>query len=168
MDWCLADSRTFIFAQLFPYKSVPIFVLYMERIVKKDLGKVLDEWWVGQVVMPNGESLIELQDRAWESLEEIIKEDKNVIVVSHNFTIMTLLCKIQKMDLKDFRSLRIDIAPKTVIEFVNNEAVIRLYNDVSHLCEMNMVWKKDRIIKMGGCDRWLSPAVNFIKKNNWL
>ncbi|MDY6864831.1 MAG: histidine phosphatase family protein, partial [Halobacteriota archaeon] len=101
-------------------------------------SKFLKRWVEdpASVIIPNGESLIELQSRAWESLKEIIHEDKNTIVVSHNFTIMALLCKIKEMDLKDIRSHRIDNASKTVIEFEDKKPVLISTNDVSHLCEM--------------------------------
>ena len=47
INWCLTDSKTPISAQLAPYKSVPIFDLYMEWIVKNDLYLVMDgDGWV--------------------------------------------------------------------------------------------------------------------------
>ncbi|MDY6959669.1 MAG: histidine phosphatase family protein [Halobacteriota archaeon] len=104
----------------------------------KNHSKFLKRWMEDptSVIMPNGESLIELQNRAWNSFQEIRREEKNAIVVSHNFTIMALLCKIKEMDLKDIRNHRIDNASKTVIQFEDKKPILVLTNDVSHLCEM--------------------------------
>jgi broad specificity phosphatase PhoE len=48
-------------------------------------------------------------------------------------TIMTILCKIQNLDLSHARELRVDVASKTVVEFDNGKGVISIFNDTSHL-----------------------------------
>ena len=83
--------------------------------------------------MPNGESIIELQERAWNVIEEIIMRDDNVLVVSHNFTIAAILCKIRCADLSQFRNFCVETASKTIIHFMNGVGKIELFNDRSHL-----------------------------------
>ena len=85
------------------------------------------------VVMPNGESLEELQTRAWGVIEEIIEQSKNTLVVSHNFTITTILCKFKKISPSKFRNLRVDVASKTFVEISDDGAVVKLLNDTCHL-----------------------------------
>ena len=95
----------------------------------------LKQWFLdpASVAMPNGESLQELQKRAWSAIEKIIGTTENSLVVSHSMTIMTILCKIQNLDLSHARELRVDVASKTVVEFDNGKGVISLFNDTSHL-----------------------------------
>jgi len=85
------------------------------------------------VKMPNGESLAELQKRAWSATEEIISKSQNALVVSHNFTIAAILCRLRNISLSEFRSTCVDTASKTVVRLANNEAIIDLLNDRSHL-----------------------------------
>jgi broad specificity phosphatase PhoE len=85
------------------------------------------------VKMPNGESLAELQERAWQPIQKIIAGEKNVLVVSHNFTIAAILCRLRKINLAEFRSTCVDNASKTLIRIQSGEAHIELINDLSHL-----------------------------------
>ena len=88
--------------------------------------------------MPNGESFIEVQERAWNAIEEIIMQDENVLVVSHNFTIAAILCKIKRVDLSQFRNSCVETASKTIVQFTNGVGKIGLFNDRSHLDEYDL------------------------------
>jgi broad specificity phosphatase PhoE len=83
--------------------------------------------------MPNGESLLELQQRAWRVVEKIISGSENALIVSHNFTIAAILCRLRNISLSEFRSTCVDTASKTIVRFQNGEAAIDLLNDRSHL-----------------------------------
>ena len=85
--------------------------------------------------MPNGESIIELQERAWNAIGDIILEAENALVVSHNFTIAAILCKIKCVDLSQFRNFCVETASKTIVQFTNGVGEIGLFNDRSHLDE---------------------------------
>jgi len=85
--------------------------------------------------MPNGESIIELQERAWNAIEDIIIQAENALVVSHNFTIAAILCKIKCVDLSQFRNFCVETASKTIVQFTNGVGEIGLFNDRSHLDE---------------------------------
>ena len=85
------------------------------------------------VRMPNGESFTELQYRAWKVIEDIIVKSDNALVVSHNFTIASILCKIKNISLSEFRSVHVDTASKTIVRFQNGAASIELLNDRSHI-----------------------------------
>jgi broad specificity phosphatase PhoE len=88
--------------------------------------------------MPNGESFIEVQERAWNAIEDIIIRDENALVVSHNFTIAAILCKIKCVDLSQFRNSCVDTASKTIVHFTNGVGTIGLFNDRSHLDEYDL------------------------------
>lgn len=88
------------------------------------------------IVMPNGESLHDLQRRAWGAIEGITKSARNAIVVTHNMTIRTILCKIQSLDMLHIRKMHIDLASKTFVEFRFGKGAIVVLNDTSHLKEL--------------------------------
>jgi broad specificity phosphatase PhoE len=85
------------------------------------------------VTMPNGESFMEVQDRAWRVVEDIIRKEETALIVSHNFTIAALLCKIRNISLSEFRSTCVDTASRTVIHFNEDPPGIVLFHDRSHL-----------------------------------
>lgn len=85
------------------------------------------------VAMPNGESFIGLQNRAWSVVLSIIDKTENALIVSHNFTIAAILCKIQNISLDQFKKVCVDTASKTVVSFQNGSASIDVLNDRTHL-----------------------------------
>ena len=97
----------------------------------------LNKWIAdpASVTMPNGESLDQLQQRAWRAIETIINQEKNALVVAHNFTIAAILCKIRKISLSEFRTTCVGTASKTIVHIQNDDAVIEALNDRSHLLE---------------------------------
>lgn len=85
------------------------------------------------VRIPHGESLTEVQIRAWQPIEKIINGGKNALVVAHNFTIAAILCRFRNISLSEFRAACVDTASKTVIRIRNGETRIEAINDRSHL-----------------------------------
>jgi len=85
------------------------------------------------VTMPNGETLHELQVRAWRAIERIISGSKNAVVVSHNFTIMAIMCKMRDMHLSKMRKTGVEVASKTCVEIDGTTKKIIVFNDISHL-----------------------------------
>jgi broad specificity phosphatase PhoE len=95
----------------------------------------LKEWVAnpGLVRMPNGETLSELQERAWQVMESILGKLENALVVSHNFTIATILCKIRNIDFSQFRNACVDVASKTLIDCRDGQLYLETLNDTGHL-----------------------------------
>jgi len=92
--------------------------------------------WIAEpssVRMPNGETLEELQNRAWTRIEKIIAKRENTLVVSHNFTIAATLCRLRNISLAEFRSTCVGNASKTTVLIQNNETRIVALDDRSHL-----------------------------------
>mgnify|MGYP001225534790 FL=1 len=85
------------------------------------------------VTMPNGESLAGLQKRAWSVVANIIDKTEDALIVSHNFTIAAILCRIQNISLSQFRKVCVGTASKTVVSFQNGSASIDVLNDRTHL-----------------------------------
>jgi broad specificity phosphatase PhoE len=105
------------------------------RELMNDQKEFLKKWITNpaSVKMPNGESLIEVQNRAWCAVEKIIGGGKNTLIVSHNFTIAAILCRLREISLDEFRRSCVDTASKTIVRLENNKTIIDPFNDRSHL-----------------------------------
>ncbi|TAK36894.1 MAG: histidine phosphatase family protein [Chloroflexota bacterium] len=87
------------------------------------------------VRMPGGETLEELQHRAWRAILRIVERhpEGSVLVASHNLTNHTILCKITGCHLNEFREIKQDSACLNVIEWRENGPELALANDTRHL-----------------------------------
>ena len=85
---------------------------------------------------PGGESMKELQARAWRAVESIRDRHPGemVVAVSHNLAITALLCRILDMDLNTMRRLRQHNAAINLIEYTpERDWGVVMMNVVSHL-----------------------------------
>lgn len=95
--------------------------------------------WMGpgaaRVPMPGGESLEQVQARAWAAVERLAAAhpDDTIAAVSHNFVILSLLCRAMDIDLARFRTLRQDVAAYSVLDLTPRGISIRLLNGTCHL-----------------------------------
>jgi broad specificity phosphatase PhoE len=85
------------------------------------------------VEMPNGESITQLTGRAWRAMETIIDKGENALIVSHNFIIAAIICRIKNIKLNEFLTACVGNASKTVVKFQNGGFFIETFNDLSHL-----------------------------------
>jgi len=85
------------------------------------------------VRMPGGESLHEIQERAWKVVAGILKKSQNALIVSHNFTLAAIICKMNNVSLSKFRSVSVDLASKTIFNIVDGSTQLELLNGRSHL-----------------------------------
>jgi probable phosphoglycerate mutase len=85
--------------------------------------------------MPGGETLREVQDRAWEAVERMraAHPDGEVVAVTHNFVILTLACRALDLPLAGFRRLRQALASKTVLDVRDSGSTLLQLNDNAHL-----------------------------------
>ncbi|MDD2422496.1 MAG: histidine phosphatase family protein [Heliobacteriaceae bacterium] len=102
---------------------------------------ILRAWRVDptDVKLPGGETMATLQARVWQAVQEIVAgyRHRQVVVVSHNLAILSVLCKVLGLPLKRFRRLRQDVAARTVVEFEPEGPVLTALNDRSHLSGEN-------------------------------
>lgn len=105
------------------------------REMRKRYASFLSRWVVdpGPLVIPGGESLVDLQQRAWPAIEQIIAVSRNTLVVSHNFTIAVILCRLQSLRLASLRDVTVEVASKTYVSVDGPRRTIFLFNDTSHL-----------------------------------
>lgn len=118
----------------------------MEHLTRDELRERHPEFlrdWISDAAdarMPGGETLTEVQARAWGAIERIHAEHAgaadgaSVAVVTHNFVILTLMCRALGLPLKGFRRLRAGIASRTVIDInAAGDCRVLQMNDLAHL-----------------------------------
>ena len=93
-----------------------------------------------EVAMPNGETISQLQNRAWEVIQRIEHShagDAGVVVVSHNFTIRTIICAILEIPLHNFHRMSLGLGSLCTFESDGNGRRLTTYNCNSHLSPEN-------------------------------
>ncbi len=95
-------------------------------------------WLSGEAAdarMPAGETLREVQTRAWAAIERMRAEhaDAEIAAVTHNFVILTVVCRALNLPLSEFRRVRHGLASRTVIEIRDGSATLLQLNDDAHL-----------------------------------
>ena len=90
------------------------------------------------LAMPGGESLKEVQERAVDTLERISKPYDpgcTLLICSHNFVIVSLLCHASKTSLDQFREMRQETASLNIFYKDGNHFHVETVNDQRHLQE---------------------------------
>jgi len=133
------------------HPSVPLYE--EEGLVEMDLGEfegIEGPRWAAQyaefrtawkqnpasVRMPGGESLHEVQARAMSALERITGSyppESTLVLCSHNFVILTILCHALDIPLDRFRELRQGTAALNVLYKQGERYRADVVNDRSHL-----------------------------------
>ncbi len=83
---------------------------------------------------PNGECLEEVQARAIKALDDIVSRygsDSTLLICSHNFVILSILCKAKGISLNQFRTLRQDTAAFSVIRKSGDQYTVEIMNEGS-------------------------------------
>src|SRR5262245_15088222 len=117
----------------------------MEHLTRDQLRRQYPDFlrlWLGADVatarMPGGETLAEVQERGWAALERIAARHGNpdggdVVVVTHNFVLLTIACRALGLPTGQFRRLKASIASKGVLEMTGPDATLISWNDTAHL-----------------------------------
>ncbi len=64
-----------------------------------------------ELLIPGGERLIDVEKRAWKGMERIMQSHlshETVVVATHQFPIVAILCRITGTPLNDYRSFHVD------------------------------------------------------------
>ena len=100
--------------------------------------QVYDAWRdnPADVSMPSGESLAQLQDRAWHAfleLEAAHDDGDTLILVSHNFAIRTIVCKLLGVPLANFHKMVLSLSSICAIDSGQWGRRLVSYNSTGHL-----------------------------------
>ena len=91
--------------------------------------------------MPNGESLVQLRERAWRVILDIERKhssEDSVVVISHNFAIRSIIGELLGQPLEFFHRMSLNLA--SVCTFDSDDRGRRLtgYNSTGHLSSENL------------------------------
>jgi broad specificity phosphatase PhoE len=106
-------------------------------------SQFLMQWWQdgGAMKLPNGESLVELQQRAWKAVECLLErhrtspehnKDATAVVVSHYFVILAIILKALNLPLDCFTKFKVDLGGVSLLEFRDYGARLVTFNDTSY------------------------------------
>ena len=105
--------------------------------MRKDHAEVWNAWRKepSQVVFPGGESIEQLQERAWRAIEDIERShrEEKVVAVSHNFAIRAILCRFLGLPLSRFHMLRVDLGSISILQTRSGARHVVTINDKCHL-----------------------------------
>jgi len=109
----------------------------MAADVRNNYPELMSQWLEepSQIRMPGGESLVELQERVWQAFTrlDVSEKEEHVVVFSHGFAIISLLCRVLGMELDSFRRLWIDPTGVSRLEYQRDKWIVRYVNDTGHL-----------------------------------
>ena len=106
-------------------------------------SQFLMQWWQdrGTMKLPNGESLVELQQRAWKVIESLLErhktspehsKDATVVVVSHYFVTLVIILKALDLPLDFFTKFKLDLGGVSILEFRDYGVRLLTFNDTSY------------------------------------
>lgn len=105
--------------------------------IREKYSDVLEHWRKDPetLQLPGGESLKGVQQRALDAIADIKNRfgSQNIVIVSHNMVIGTLLCSFTGSSLKKLRDYIVEEASKSVVEIYGDRFVIISLNDIDHL-----------------------------------
>ena len=139
-------------------KTVGLTVTPDPGLMELDLGQVegisgqqmRDEWpqlhqvWSDSpetVAMPGGESLVQLENRAWASfsrVEQAHKDGDNIVIVSHNFAIRAICGKLLGIPLSHFHRTYLNLSSVCIFDRGRMGWRLLKYNSTGHLAPDNL------------------------------
>jgi broad specificity phosphatase PhoE len=81
--------------------------------IKQNYSEFLARWRSepAEIQVPGGEKLTDVAARAWQGVNQIAErhsEARSIIVVSHNFPILGIVCRVTGTHLNNYRSFHLD------------------------------------------------------------
>jgi broad specificity phosphatase PhoE len=81
--------------------------------IKESYSEFIQKWRTepAEVQVPGGETLADVAERAWKGLNRIVQRhsaDESIAVVSHNFPILSIVCRVTGTPLNRYRAFHVD------------------------------------------------------------
>lgn len=90
--------------------------------IKSLHGEFLIRWRSepAEICVPGGERLADVAERAWKGLNEIVQRHEDaerLLIVSHNFPILGIVCRISGTHLNNYRTFHLDPCGVTRLDY---------------------------------------------------
>jgi len=121
--------------------------LHVEE-VKRLYPKLFEQWHrqPDKVLMPGGESLKDVQERALKVIDKIRRQNEGqAIIITHDAVIKCLLCHWLGLPLSVFWRFRFANCSVSIVEEEEASATVLLLGDICHL-ENGWRWSKQRSV----------------------
>jgi len=110
----------------------------LEGITVAELGKRFSEILIRDGLLKKvsgGESLAELQERSWGTVQRLTKKhpEGDVVLVSHYFVILTIICSVLELPLYQIGKLRLGTGSISIINLDDQAVWLELFNDTGSL-----------------------------------
>lgn len=102
------------------------------------------------VRFPNGESFLEMQTRAMESIQSVAKPGAEILICSHGDVIKAIIAGFIGLPLDSFQRLSIDPASITILEISDNRVSLKIMNSTKHLRDEDLPDRDLQKINLGG------------------
>ncbi len=122
------DLREFNLGELEGTKIEHLGKSYREILITNSRGELLPR-------VPGGESLREVQERAWSTVQRLVSQHSEgvIVVVSHYFALLTVICRGLNLPLPEMPRLRLDASSMSILTFDGQFPRLLLLNDTCHL-----------------------------------
>jgi probable phosphomutase (TIGR03848 family) len=102
------------------------------------------------VRFPNGESFLEMQDRALQTVKSIAIPGETVLLCSHGDVIKAIVAGLLGLHLDNFQSLSIDPASISIVQLSGDNARIQLLNNTNYLNDLRFTGDGKKRLNLGG------------------
>jgi phosphoserine phosphatase len=81
--------------------------------IKQNYSDFLTRWRIepAEIQVPGGEKLTDVAERAWQGVTRIVDRHptaQSIVIVSHNFPILGIVCRVTATHLNSYRSFHLD------------------------------------------------------------
>lgn len=109
----------------------------LEGVTTSDMGRRLSELLTQHGVatrLPGGESLAEVQRRSWDAVRRLSRQhpDGVIVLVSHYFVILAVVCSLLGLPLPRIRRLRLSNGSISIISLDGQLPLLERFNDVEY------------------------------------
>lgn len=108
----------------------------LEGVLAKEFGGSLAQLLTvdtddGPARLPGGESLTDVRKRVWKVVEGLVTRfpDGEVLIVSHYFTILSLICRVLDLPPEAIRKFRMNTGSLSIIEVTADSAKLVAFNE---------------------------------------
>ena len=110
----------------------------LEGISVSQTGNLIDQYTTALLQgnkMPGGESLPEVQQRVWSTIQRLANQHSGggIVVVTHFFPILTIICSVLDLPLSQIGRLKLVPGSITILSFEEKVQRLALFNETYHL-----------------------------------